>query len=65
MYFINGCCSALRIVLGSFYADELEIDAKQVLAVLATASMFNLNPVIKKCAEIMIESINFKVRKLL
>lgn len=40
------------------YSDEIEIDAKGVISVLATATLFHLDGIIDKCAEVMIESIN-------
>lgn len=52
---------ALKIVLGSLYLDELEIKAEQVESVIAAASMLHLDSVIKKCAEIMVETLSFKV----
>ncbi|XP_075166101.1 germ cell-less [Haematobia irritans] len=49
---------ALDAVFGSMYSDEIEIDAKGVISVLATATLFHLDGIIEKCAEVMIESIN-------
>uniref|UniRef100_W8BY25 Protein germ cell-less n=1 Tax=Ceratitis capitata TaxID=7213 RepID=W8BY25_CERCA len=49
---------ALDAVFGSMYSDEIEIDPKAVISVLATATLFHLDGIIDKCAEVMIESIN-------
>ncbi|XP_073848048.1 germ cell-less [Musca autumnalis] len=49
---------ALDAVFGSMYSDEIEIDAKGVISVLATATLFHLDGIIDKCTEVMIESIN-------
>ncbi|XP_054736821.1 protein germ cell-less [Anastrepha obliqua] len=49
---------ALDAVFGSMYSDEIEIDPKAVISVLATATLFHLDGIIDKCAEVMIETIN-------
>ncbi|KNC21714.1 Protein germ cell-less [Lucilia cuprina] len=49
---------ALDAVFGSMYSDEIEIDPKGVISVLATATLFHLDGIIDKCAEVMIETIN-------
>uniref|UniRef100_A0A1A9WV05 BTB domain-containing protein n=1 Tax=Glossina brevipalpis TaxID=37001 RepID=A0A1A9WV05_9MUSC len=49
---------ALDAVFGSMYSDEIEIDAKSVISILATATLFHLDGVIDKCAEVMTETIN-------
>ncbi|XP_039955492.1 protein germ cell-less [Bactrocera tryoni] len=49
---------ALDAVFGSMYSDEIEIDPKAVISVLATATLFHLEGIIDKCAEVMIETIN-------
>lgn len=43
------------------YSDEIEIDPKAVISVLATATLFHLEGIIDKCAEVMIETINADV----
>lgn len=45
-------------VFGSMYSDEIEIDPKGVISVLATATLFHLDGIIDKCAEVMVETIN-------
>lgn len=40
------------------YSDEIEIDPKGVISVLATATLFHLDGIIDKCVEVMIETIN-------
>ncbi|XP_014085304.2 protein germ cell-less [Bactrocera oleae] len=49
---------ALDAVFGSMYSDEIEIDPKAVISVLATATLFHLEGIIDKCAEVMIETID-------
>lgn len=49
---------ALDAVFGSMYSDEIEIDPNGVISVLATATLFHLDGIIDKCAEVMIETIN-------
>lgn len=49
---------ALDAVFGSMYSDEIEIDPKAVISILATATLFQLDGIIEKCTEVMIETIN-------
>lgn len=49
---------ALEAVFGSLYSDEIEIDPKKVISVLATATIFQLDGIIDKCSEVMIETTN-------
>ncbi|XP_030375029.1 protein germ cell-less isoform X2 [Scaptodrosophila lebanonensis] len=49
---------SLDAVFGSMYSDEIEIDAKDVIPVLATATLFHLDGIIDKCAEVMVDNIN-------
>lgn len=49
---------ALEIVFGSLYLDEVTIDPKTVSSVLATATLFQLDGLINRCAEVMIETVN-------
>lgn len=51
---------ALFIAFGSFYKEDIEIVPLEVVSVLACASLFSLDGLILKCAEVMIENINFK-----
>lgn len=51
---------ALFIAFGSFYREDIEIMPLEVVNVLACASLFSLDGLIIKCAEIMIDNINFK-----
>ena len=51
---------ALFITFGSFYREEIEILPTDVVNVLACASLLSLDGLIAKCAEIMIDTINFK-----
>ncbi|XP_055918536.1 protein germ cell-less [Eupeodes corollae] len=49
---------ALDAVFGSMYSDEIEIDPKAVISILATATLFQLDGIIEKCSEVMIETTN-------
>ncbi|XP_017148047.1 protein germ cell-less [Drosophila miranda] len=49
---------SLDAVFGSMYSDEIEIDPKDVIPVLATATLFHLDGIIDKCAEVMVDTIN-------
>ncbi|EDV98399.1 protein germ cell-less [Drosophila grimshawi] len=50
--------NSVDAVFGSMYSDEIEIEMKDVIAVLATATLFHLDGIIDKCAEVMVDSIN-------
>lgn len=52
---------ALEIVFGSLYLDEVSIDPKSVISVLATATLFQLDSLIDRCAEVMTETVNAEV----
>lgn len=45
-------------VFGSLYSDEIEIDVKHVVSILATAAMFQIDGIIDRCGEVMIENLN-------
>lgn len=47
----------LNTVFGSLYNNEVIIDPRQVGSVLATATLFQLDGLIERCAEVMIETI--------
>lgn len=49
---------ALRTVLGALYSDELHLEPLGVVSVLAAATMLQLNGVIERCGEVMLETIN-------
>lgn len=51
---------SLFIAFGSFYKEDIEIVPLEVVNVLACASLFSLDGLISKCAEIMIDNINYK-----
>lgn len=48
---------ALKIVFGSLYLDEIVIEPGDVIPVLATATLFQLDELIQLCSEIMEETI--------
>ncbi|KAF7990963.1 hypothetical protein HCN44_000768 [Aphidius gifuensis] len=51
---------SLSTVLGSFYQDEVSLEPKEVISILATATLFQLQGLIDQCTEIMIETTNIK-----
>lgn len=48
----------MNIVFGSLYLDEVTLDPKTVVSVLATAALLQLDGLIEKCAEVMNTTIN-------
>nr|XP_023015152.1 protein germ cell-less-like [Leptinotarsa decemlineata] len=52
--------SSLKVVLGSLYNFEISLNPKEIIPILATATMFQLDGLIDKCAEVMQETINPK-----
>ncbi|KAH8277607.1 hypothetical protein KR018_001958 [Drosophila ironensis] len=50
--------ASLDAVFGSMYSDEIEIEVANVIPVLATATLFHLDGIIDKCAEVMVETIS-------
>lgn len=52
---------ALNIVFGSLYNDEVTLNPTEIVHILATATMFQLDGIIEKCREVMLETINPKV----
>jgi len=51
---------SLSITLGSFYRDDVTIEPSEVVSVLATASLFQLDGLINQCSVIMEETINME-----
>lgn len=49
---------ALSTVLGSLYQDEVTLEPKEVISILATSVLFQLQGLIDECADIMIETTN-------
>ncbi|CAA9998658.1 unnamed protein product [Nesidiocoris tenuis] len=49
---------ALNTVFGSFYLDEITVEPKVVVGVLAASTMFQLEGLIEQCCEIMLETIS-------
>ncbi|XP_023229079.1 germ cell-less protein-like 1 [Centruroides sculpturatus] len=56
----NVTANALKIVFGSLYQDEVSIEPAEVVPVLSTATLFQLDGMIQQCAEIMLETINLQ-----
>lgn len=53
--------SALQVVLGSLYQDELFVEPAEVVPLLATATLLQLDGVIDQCVAIMEETVNAQV----
>lgn len=53
--------TALYTVLGSLYFNELDLEPQQLVSVLATAALFQLDSMCEKCAEVMIETLDVEV----
>lgn len=51
-------------MFGSLYLDEVVLDPKTVISVLATAALLQLDGLIDKCAEVMNSTVNVEVRKI-
>lgn len=52
---------ALFTVFGSLYLDEVTLEPRDIISTLATATVFQLDGLIERCAEVMIESMNAEV----
>lgn len=55
---ISKIVSALSVVLGSLYQDEVSLEPKEVVSILATSTLFQLQGLIDECVDIMIETTN-------
>ncbi|KAJ8954095.1 hypothetical protein NQ318_004400 [Aromia moschata] len=51
---------SLKVVLGSLYNCEIVLNPLEIVPILATATMFQLDGLIEKCTEVMLETINPK-----
>jgi BTB/POZ domain-containing protein 13 len=49
---------SLHTVLGSLYLDEITVKPNEVVPILATATLFELEGIIDQCTDIMIETMN-------
>lgn len=54
----NITTKSLDIVFGSLYQDEVTLEPLEIVGVLATAAVFQLDGLIEKCAEVMCETTN-------
>ncbi|KAL6440528.1 hypothetical protein ACFW04_003204 [Cataglyphis niger] len=54
----NITMNSLSTVLGSLYQDEVTLEPKEVISILATSVLFQLQGLIDECADIMIETTN-------
>uniref|UniRef100_A0A336MSM2 CSON004496 protein n=1 Tax=Culicoides sonorensis TaxID=179676 RepID=A0A336MSM2_CULSO len=54
----NVTIKSLDIVFGSLYHDEVTLEPLEIIGVLATAALFQLEGLIDKCAEVMCETTN-------
>lgn len=46
-------------VFGSMYLGEIKLDDNNVLPMLATATLFHMESIIARCAEVMLENLNY------
>ncbi|XP_058832194.1 protein germ cell-less-like [Topomyia yanbarensis] len=49
---------SLFSVFGSLYMDEVVLEPREIVSILATATLFQLDSLIDRCAEVMIETTN-------
>lgn len=56
----NITLDSLLTVLGSFYQDEVSLEPKDVISILATSTLFQLQGLIDQCTDIMVETTNIK-----
>lgn len=63
LLFIYFFLSALYIVFGSLYLDEVTLEPLTVTSVLAAATLFQLDGLIDRCIEVMTETTNAEVKK--
>ncbi|XP_055594442.1 protein germ cell-less [Uranotaenia lowii] len=49
---------SLYSVFGSLYMDEVVLEPREIVSILATATLFQLDSLIDRCAEVMIETTN-------
>ncbi|KAL0114461.1 hypothetical protein PUN28_011610 [Cardiocondyla obscurior] len=54
----NITINSLTIVLGSLYQDEVSLEPKEVISILATSTLFQLQGLIDECVDIMNETTN-------
>ncbi|KYQ52306.1 Protein germ cell-less [Trachymyrmex zeteki] len=54
----NITTNSLSVVLGSLYQDEVSLEPKEVVSILATSTLFQLQGLIDECVDIMIETTN-------
>lgn len=54
----NITIDSLNIVFGSLYLDEVELNPQAIDSTLAAATLFQLDGLIEKCAEVMCETTN-------
>lgn len=52
---------ALDAMFGSLYLDEIELDRKNIIPILAAASHFRMDKLAERCGDIMIENTNHNV----
>uniref|UniRef100_A0A6P7FD63 Uncharacterized protein LOC114328163 n=1 Tax=Diabrotica virgifera virgifera TaxID=50390 RepID=A0A6P7FD63_DIAVI len=54
---------SMKVVLGSLYNCDIILNPLEIVPILATATMLQLDGLIEKCTEVMLETINPKIRK--
>jgi BTB/POZ domain-containing protein 13 len=51
---------SLDVTLGSLYQDEISVEPADVIPIIATATLFQLEGLIEQCSSIMEETINIE-----
>ncbi|XP_050301262.1 protein germ cell-less isoform X2 [Anthonomus grandis grandis] len=51
---------SLQVVFGSLYLSDIALNPLEIVPILATATMFQLDGLIEQCTEVMLETINPK-----
>ncbi|XP_071651736.1 protein germ cell-less-like [Temnothorax longispinosus] len=54
----NITINSLSVVLGSLYQDEVSLEPKDMVSILATSTLFQLQGLIDECVDIMVETTN-------
>lgn len=56
----NISLDSMNVTLGSLYQDEISVEPADVIPILATATLFQLDGLIDQCASIMEETVNIE-----
>ncbi|KYN04449.1 Protein germ cell-less [Cyphomyrmex costatus] len=61
----NITINSLSVVLGSLYQDEVSLEPKEVVDILATSTLFQLQGLIDECVDIMIPTVKAAAKRWL